>query len=159
MSHLVGPDVSAPARCRRDVGRNILSAPERAGRQGDLIVWNADFGQVALDYRVAPALCWPRAAQQKGAVEQLVGRGKRSFFTCRRFHDRADLERQLAAWLVDVKTMRPSRATGVIPAVRLADGRGRHIELRGRSYRTRHAPLDLNPGPESRDENGRASRP
>jgi len=25
--------------------------------------------------------------------------------------------------------------------------RGRHIELRGRSYRTRHAPLDLNPGP------------
>lgn len=27
--------------------------------------------------------------------------------------------------------------------------RGRHIELRGRSYRTRHAPLDLNPGLES----------
>jgi DNA replication protein DnaC len=27
--------------------------------------------------------------------------------------------------------------------------RGRHIELRGRSYRTRHAPLDLNPGSES----------
>src|SRR5207249_8255258 len=26
--------------------------------------------------------------------------------------------------------------------------RGRHLELRGRSYRTRHAPLDLNPGPE-----------
>ena len=25
--------------------------------------------------------------------------------------------------------------------------RGRHIELRGRSDRTRHAPLDLNPGP------------
>jgi len=30
--------------------------------------------------------------------------------------------------------------------------RGRHIELRGRSYRTRHAPLDLNPGPESPSE-------
>ena len=27
--------------------------------------------------------------------------------------------------------------------------RGRHIELRGRSYRTRHAPLDLNPSPEA----------
>ncbi|HMH50130.1 MAG TPA: IS21-like element helper ATPase IstB [Candidatus Acidoferrum sp.] len=27
--------------------------------------------------------------------------------------------------------------------------RGRHIEMRGRSYRTRHAPLDLNPGSES----------
>ncbi|HMH53103.1 MAG TPA: IS21-like element helper ATPase IstB [Candidatus Acidoferrum sp.] len=27
--------------------------------------------------------------------------------------------------------------------------RGRHLELRGRSYRTRHTPLDLNPAPES----------
>ena len=89
-------------------------------RQGDLIVWNAVFGQVALDYRFAPELCWPRAAQQKGAVEQLVGWVKRSFFACRRFHDRADLERQLTAWLLDVNTVRPSRATGVIPAVRLA---------------------------------------
>src|SRR5688572_30383062 len=26
--------------------------------------------------------------------------------------------------------------------------RGRHLELRGRSYRTRHAPLDLKPDPE-----------
>jgi transposase len=94
-------------------------------RQGDLIVWNAVFGQVALDYRFAPELCWPRAAQQKGAVEQLVGWVKRSFFACRRFHDRADLERQLTAWLTDVNTVRPSRATGVIPAVRLAEERAR----------------------------------
>jgi DNA replication protein DnaC len=28
--------------------------------------------------------------------------------------------------------------------------RGRHIELRGHSYRTRHVPLDLNPGAESK---------
>jgi transposase len=94
-------------------------------RQGDLIVWNAVFGQVALDYRFAPELCWPRAAQQKGAVEQLVGWVKRSFFACRRFHDRADLERQLVGWLIDVNTVRPSRATGVIPAVRLAEERAR----------------------------------
>jgi transposase len=94
-------------------------------RQGDLIVWNAVFGQVALDYRFAPELCWPRAAQQKGAVEQLVGWVKRSFFACRRFHDRADLERQLAAWLTEANTRRPSRATGVIPAVRLAEERRR----------------------------------
>lgn len=94
-------------------------------RQGNLIVWNATFGQVALDYRFAPELCWPRAAQQKGAVEQLVGWVKRSFFACRRFHDRADLERQLTAWLADVNTVRPSRATGVIPAVRLAEERTR----------------------------------
>src|SRR6185295_9278061 len=94
-------------------------------RQGGLIVWNAVFGQVALDYRFAQELCWPRAAQQKGAVEQLVGWVKRSFFACRRFHDRADLERQLTVWLVDVNTVRPSRAAGVIPAVRLAEERAR----------------------------------
>ena len=94
-------------------------------RQGDLIVWNAVFGQVALDYRFAPELCWPRAAQQKGAVEQLVGWVKRSFFACRRFHDRADLERQLAAWLTEANTVRPNRATGVIPAIRLAEERAR----------------------------------
>jgi transposase len=94
-------------------------------RQGALIVWNPVFGQVALDYRFAPELCWPRAGQQKGAVEQLVGWVKRSFFASRRFHDRADLERQLAGWLTDVNTVRPSRATGVIPAVRLAIERAR----------------------------------
>src|SRR3989449_346419 len=66
-------------------------------RKGELIVWNPVFGQVALDYRFAPELCWPRAGQQKGAVENLVGWVKKSFFTCRRFHDRADLEHHLGA--------------------------------------------------------------
>jgi transposase len=94
-------------------------------RKGDLIVWNPIFGQVALDYRFAPELCWPRAGQQKGAVENLVGWVKGSFFKCRRFHDRADLEAQLAQWLIEVNTRRPSRATGVIPAVRLAQERAR----------------------------------
>ncbi len=94
-------------------------------RKGELIVWNPVFGQVALDYRFAPELCWPRAGQQKGAVENLVGWVKKSFFTCRRFHDRADLEQQLTDWLRTVNTERPSRATGVIPAVRLAEERAR----------------------------------
>jgi transposase len=94
-------------------------------RQGDLIVWNSVFGQVALDYRFAPELCWPRSGQQKGAVENLVGWVKGSFFKCRRFHDRADLEAQLVQWLTAVNTQRPSRATGVIPAVRLEQERAR----------------------------------
>jgi transposase len=94
-------------------------------RKGELIVWNPVFGQVALDYRFAPELCWPRAGQQKGAVENLVGWVKGSFFKCRRFHDRADLEAQLAQWLTVVNTERPSRATGEIPAVRLAQERQR----------------------------------
>jgi transposase len=94
-------------------------------RKGELIVWNPVFGQVALDYRFAPELCWPRSGQQKGAVENLVGWVKKSFFTCRRFHDRADLERQLLEWLRAANTERPSRATGVIPAVRRAEERAR----------------------------------
>ena len=94
-------------------------------RRGELIVWNAVFGQVALDYRFAPELCWPRSGQQKGAVENLVGWVKGSFFKCRRFHDWADLEAQLAQWLVSVNTERPSRATHVIPTVRLAEERAR----------------------------------
>jgi transposase len=92
-------------------------------RKGELIVWNAIFGQVALDYRFAPELCWPRSGNQKGAVENLVGWVKGSFFKCRRFHDRADLEAQLAQWLVAVNTQRPSRATGIIPSVRLEQER------------------------------------
>ena len=94
-------------------------------RKGDLIVWNPTFGQVALDYRFAPELCWPRAGQQKGAVENLIGWVKGSFFRCRRFHDRADLEAQLAQWLTTVNTQRPSRATGEIPVKRLTLERAR----------------------------------
>lgn len=92
-------------------------------RKGELIVWNAIFGQVALDYRFAPELCWPRSGNQKGAVENLVGWVKGSFFKCRRFHDRADLEAQLAHWLSAANTRRPSRATGIIPSVRLEQER------------------------------------
>ncbi len=94
-------------------------------RRGDRIVWNPVFGQVALDYRFAPELCWPRAGQQKGAVENLVGWVKGSFFKCRRFHDRADLDRQLTEWLTEGNTRRPNRATGEIPAVRLAQEQAR----------------------------------
>jgi transposase len=92
-------------------------------RKRELIVWNSIFGQVALDYRFAPELCWPRSGQQKGAVENLVGWVKGSFFKCRRFHDRADLEAQLAQWLLEVNTRGPSRATGIIPSVRLEQER------------------------------------
>jgi hypothetical protein len=92
-------------------------------RKRELIVWNSIFGQVALDYRFAPELCWPRSGNQKGAVENLVGWVKGSFFTCRRFHDRADLDAQLAQWLTEVNTRRPSRATGIIPSVRLEQER------------------------------------
>src|SRR5439155_5476395 len=43
-----------------------------------------------------------------------------SFFRARRFQDlTTDLPQQLAAWLLEMNTVRPSRATREIPAARL----------------------------------------
>ena len=67
-------------------------------RQGGQIQWNATFAQVALEYRFGPELCTPRRGQEKGSVENLVGFVKNGFFKVRRFHDRADLDTQLAQW-------------------------------------------------------------
>jgi len=60
-------------------------------------------------------------ALAKGSVENLVGWVKGSFFKQRRFVDKADLLEQLAAWKVEVNTKVPSRATGVVPALRRAE--------------------------------------
>jgi transposase len=95
------------------------------GREGGRIQWNDTFGQTALDYRFAPELCTPRRGQEKGSAENLVGFVKNGFFKVRRFHDRADLLAQLAAWLVEVNLVRPCRATGVPPAARIEAERER----------------------------------
>jgi transposase len=94
-------------------------------RHGTRIEWNTTFGQAALDLRFAAELCWPYHPQEKGAVENLVGWVKGSFFKQRRFIDRADLEYQLLSWLKEVNETRPSRATGDVPLVRLAAERER----------------------------------
>lgn len=89
-------------------------------------VWNATLAQVAIDYSFAVELCTPRQPQQKGAVENLVGFVKRAFFRARRFVNvTTDLPQQLAEWLLEVNTVRPSRATKEIPAARLAAERMR----------------------------------
>lgn len=83
-------------------------------------VWNAVLAPVAIDYGFTIELCTPRQPQQKGAVENLVGFVKRAFFRARRFTDLAtDLPQQLTAWLVEMNTTRPNRATKEIPAARL----------------------------------------
>jgi transposase len=89
------------------------------------IEWNPTFAHVPVDYGFGVELCWPRRANQKGSVENLVGWVKGSFFKVRRFHDRQDLERQLIAWLEEVNTQRPSRATNEIPADRMPAERER----------------------------------
>jgi transposase len=84
-------------------------------------VWNATLGAAAIDYGFTIELCTPRQPQQKGTVENLVGFVKGSFFRARQFQDlTTDLPQQLVAWLVEVNTVRPCRATKAIPAARLA---------------------------------------
>lgn len=96
------------------------------GLQETRPIWNATLAQVAIDYGFTIELCAPRSPEQKGAVENLVGFVKRRFFRARRFADlEADLPRQLLEWLTEVNEERPSRATKVIPDVRLAEERAR----------------------------------
>ncbi len=90
-------------------------------KNGDVTEWNPTFAGVTLDLGLGIEVCWPNAPQQKGAIENVVGWVKGSVFKQRRFLDEDDLRLQLRAWLVEVNTQRPSRATGIIPAVRRAE--------------------------------------
>lgn len=107
-------------------------------RQGGQIQWNNTFVQVTADFRFGPELCTPRRGQEKGAVENLVGFVKNGFFKARRFHDRADLDVQLAEWQHEVNEVRPCRATGVTPLARMAEERAR---LRPLPFRPSEYPL------------------
>jgi transposase len=105
-------------------------------KDGSVTQWNETFAHVMLELGVGVEVCWPGRGNQKGAVENLVGWVKGSFFKPRRFHDEADLREQLAAWHREVNTERPSRATHVIPAERLAEEQPRLRPLKV-------APVDL----------------
>jgi transposase len=97
---------------------------------GDVTEWNATFTDVMVELGVGIEVCWPGRGNQKGSVENLVGWVKGSFFKQRRFVDEADLAVQLAEWHVEVNTLRPSRATGVVPAERLREEQPRLRPLR-----------------------------
>lgn len=94
-------------------------------KDGTVTAWNPVFAGAAMDIGFTADVCWPYQPQQKGAVEKLVGWVKSSFFKQRRFLDMEDLHRQLAEWLVEINTIRPSRATGVPPGERIAEERAR----------------------------------
>jgi transposase len=109
-------------------GRPLLAVFDRPktiahvwSKDGKVVKWNSTFAAVVLDLGLGVELCWPKRPQQKGAVENLVGWVKGSFFKQRRFIDDDDLAQQLTEWHVDVNTKRPSRATRVVPAVRLVE--------------------------------------
>jgi transposase len=88
---------------------------------GTITKWNATFAMAAMEIGFTAEVCWAYQPQQKGSVEAIVKWVKNSFFKQRRFVDVADLQEQLAAWLHEVNTTRPSRATKIIPAERLMD--------------------------------------
>lgn len=99
-------------------------------KDGRVVEWNPVFANVVMDLGLGVELCWPYSPEQKGAVENLVGWVKGSFFKQRRFVDDEDLAHQLVEWHDEVNTKRPSRATGLVPAVRLAEERPRLRPLR-----------------------------
>jgi transposase len=90
-------------------------------KNGEVTEWNSAFAYATLEMGVGVELCWPYRAQEKGSVENLVGFVKSSFFKVRRFYDGQDLEQQRREWEREVNEQRPCRATGIIPAVRLAE--------------------------------------
>jgi transposase len=90
-------------------------------KNGEVTEWNPVFAYATLEMGVGVELCWPYQPRQKGSVENLVGFVKSSFFKVRRFYDAEDLEQQRRDWEREVNEQRPCRATGIIPAVRLAE--------------------------------------
>jgi transposase len=91
---------------------------KKGGKGRDVEAWNATFAQAMIDIGVGVEMCAPRSGNQKGTVERLVGWVKGAFFKHRKFQDEADLRAQLDAWVAEVNTKTPSRATGVIPETR-----------------------------------------
>ena len=90
-------------------------------RNGEVTEWNPVFAYAMLEMGIGVELCWPHSPEQKGAVENLVGFVKSSFFKVRRFQDEEDLQQQLVGWHREVNEERPCRATGVLPVARLGE--------------------------------------
>lgn len=119
-----------------DNPRTIVTA-----RDGKHVTWNETFAQFCAEAEIVPKVTWPYRPQEKGAVENVVGFVKSSFFKAHLFQDRRDLEAKLAAWHVRVNEERPCRATGEIPAIRHLVERERLKPLRisVECYRLRHS--------------------
>jgi transposase len=107
-----------PLLCVFDRPKTIALKWEKNGKVTE---WNSVFAYAALEMGLGVELCWPYQARQKGSVENLVGYVKSSFFKVRSFQDEEDLKQQLEEWHGEVNQELLCRATGVIPAVRLAE--------------------------------------
>jgi transposase len=103
------------------------------------VVLHSYLRDLVAEYNVIATFCAPRAGNQKGSVENLVGFVKKSFLLARKFRDRADVADQLASWLREVNFERPCDATGVTPEA------ARQEESRWLAERPVTAPADLHP--------------
>ena len=110
--------------------RPTTAALKSDPKTGEVLEWNPVFADATQRMGLGVDLCWPARPNQKGSVENLVGWVKGSFFKVRQFHDRADLEAQLADWLVEINERRACRATRCVPAELLAEERQRLRPLR-----------------------------
>lgn len=110
--------------------RPTTAALKSDPKPGEVLEWNPGFADAMQRLGLGVDLYWPWRPDQKGSTENLVGWVKGSFFKTRQFHDRADLEAQLADWLVEVNEQRPCRATRCVPAELLAEERKRLRPLR-----------------------------
>jgi transposase len=86
-------------------------------------IWHPAFQKFAAEFGFHPSLCTPGAANQKGAVENLVKYVKGNFLAGRSFYDDVDLEQQNRQWLHEVNTVRVCSATQQIPHLRLVEER------------------------------------
>ena len=93
----------------------------RVSPPGAPIAFHPYLRDLAAELNVLPTLCTPRAANQKGSVENGVGFVKKNFLFARSFRDQADVLAQLGQWLEEVNTKRPCAATGQIPQALLAE--------------------------------------
>jgi transposase len=89
------------------------------------ILYNEQFASFLAEAQVFAEPTAPYSGNQKGSVENLIRFVKEGFLQARRFRHRADLLAQLAEWLHYVNEERPCSATGIVPAVRLAQERPR----------------------------------
>lgn len=81
-------------------------------------VLHRDLRHLVAEFNVLVEPCTPHRANQKGAVENLVGFVKKNFFLAYQFRDRDDVLAQLAGWLQRINHERPCDATDEIPVVR-----------------------------------------
>jgi transposase len=97
-------------------------------------IWHPAFQKFAAEFAFHPSLCAPGAANQKGAVENLVKYVKGNFLAGRSFYDDMDLEQQNRQWLHAVNAVRVCSATQQIPNLRLAEERRQLGKLPATAY-------------------------